>query len=133
METTSARTGTARRLIGGRRVLLAIALTSAALLLLALRVGGAPTASATTATSSAEVKVKIKNFEFMPQKLTVAKGTKVVFANRSGVAHTATRKGVFDTGRIKPGGAVAIRFKQKGKFPYFCKPHPFMRGTIVVG
>jgi plastocyanin len=120
--------------MSGKRAVLAVASASVALLLLVLSMGGsAPTAAATTATSSAEAKVKIKNFEFKPQKLNVAKGTKVVFANASAVAHTATRKGVFDTGRIKPGNSVSVRFGQKGTFPYFCKPHPFMRGTIVVG
>jgi plastocyanin len=77
--------------------------------------------------------VTIDHFEFKPHALGVAKGTTVVFANASGTAHTATDSGVFDTGRIKPGRSVSVRFKQKGTFSYHCKIHPFMHGKIVVG
>ena len=65
--------------------------------------------------------------------LEVAKGTKVVFSNSSATAHTATDKGAFDSGRIKPGRSFAVRFKQKGTFRYHCEIHPFMHGKIVVG
>ncbi len=57
----------------------------------------------------------------------------MVFSNTSGVVHTATHAGVFDTGRIKPGTSVSVRFTQKGTFPYHCKIHHFMHGKIVVG
>jgi plastocyanin len=76
--------------------------------------------------------VNIDHFEFLPPKLEVAKGTRVVFSNTSGTTHTATDKGVFDTGRIQTGHSVAVRFAQKGTFSYHCKIHPFMHGKIVV-
>ena len=77
--------------------------------------------------------VDISHFEFHPPTLNVAKGTRVVFSNSSGTAHTATDKGAFDSGRIKPGASVAVRFEQKGTFRYHCKIHPFMKGKVVVG
>jgi plastocyanin len=76
--------------------------------------------------------VVVNHFAFHPATLTVAKGTRVTFANTSGVTHTATRAGSFDTGRIKPGGSVGVRFKQRGTFAYHCTIHPFMHGKIVV-
>lgn len=85
------------------------------------------------AQASGVKKVDISHFEFHPPKLEVAKGTRVVFSNSSGTAHTATDKGVFDSGRIKPGHSFAVRFEQKGTFSYHCKIHPFMHGKIVVG
>lgn len=85
------------------------------------------------ARASASKTVRIKNFEFLPGSLQVSKGTRVVFSNTSGTTHTATDKGVFDTGRIKGGNSVAVRFQQKGTFSYHCKIHPFMHGKIVVG
>jgi plastocyanin len=101
---------------------------------LALIAGQVATASpAGTARASGTAGVNIKNFKFHPGTLNVAKGTKVVFSNSAGVAHTATRGGSFDTGRIKPGRSAAVRFKQKGTFRYHCKIHPFMRGKVVVG
>lgn len=93
----------------------------------------APAAGPGPARASAAKTVRIKNFEFLPASLRVGKGTRVVFSNISGTAHTATDRGVFDTGRIKGGNSVAIRFQKKGTFAYHCKIHPFMRGKIVVG
>jgi plastocyanin len=92
-----------------------------------------PAAAPGPAHASASRNVTIKNFEFLPGSLRVDKGTRVVFSNTSGTTHTATDKGAFDTGRIKGGKSVAIRFGQKGTFNYHCKIHSFMRGKIVVG
>ncbi len=79
-----------------------------------------------------EGQVEIEDFAYKPKTLTVAPGTRVVFANRDEVAHTVTRKGGFDSGRIKPGRAFAFRFKHAGTFRFHCKIHPFMRGKVVV-
>ena len=84
------------------------------------------------ATASAVKPVSIKNFAFHPGTLRVRKGASVAFTNASPVTHTATRAGSFDTGRIKPGKTVLVRFKQKGTFAYHCKIHTFMKGKIVV-
>lgn len=76
--------------------------------------------------------VGIDHFAFQPSNLTVGVGTKVDFTNSSKVTHTATRAGAFNTGQIKPGATIGIRFKTKGTFAYHCSIHPFMHGTIVV-
>ncbi len=101
-----------------------VAVTLALALLLAIALGGTQ--------ASAAARVSIDGFAYKPATLRVDKGTTVTFANNSGSAHTATRKGGFDTGRIKPGKAVAIRFSQRGSFAYHCTIHPFMRGKVVV-
>jgi plastocyanin len=77
--------------------------------------------------------VSIHDFAFHPGTLTVPKGSQVTFSNTDTIAHTATDKGVFDSGRIKPGHSFTVRFKQKGTFSYHCKIHPDMHGKIVVG
>jgi plastocyanin len=84
------------------------------------------------ATASRTAGVDIANFAFHPPTLTVAKGGTVTFSNSSEVSHTATRAGAFDTGVIKPGRSVSIRFKQQGTFAYHCEIHPRMHGKIVV-
>jgi plastocyanin len=76
--------------------------------------------------------VDIVNFAFRPGTLTIGAGSKVVFSNTSSRRHTATRKGSFSTGRIKPGKSASIGFNQKGTFAYHCTIHPFMHGKIVV-
>jgi plastocyanin len=93
----------------------------------------APAAQSGAAQASKAKTVDISHFEFHPPTLSVARGTRVVFSNSSGTAHTATDKGVFDSGRIKPGNTFGVRFEQKGTFRYHCEIHPFMHGKIVVG
>ncbi len=79
------------------------------------------------------VRVKISGFAFHPKTLRVRRGTRVVFANRDSTAHTATRRGSFDTGRIRPGRSIAVRLRRAGVYAFHCTIHPFMRGRIVVG
>ncbi len=92
----------------------------------------APAAQPGEAQVSRTKRVEITNFKFRPQALEIAKDTRVVFSNASSAAHTATDRGGFDTGRIKAGSSIAMRFGQKGTFSYHCKIHPFMRGKVVV-
>jgi plastocyanin len=108
-------------------------LLSVAVLALALAGLGGPAASAGgTAQASRAASVDINHFAFHPPTLTIAKGGTVTFSNSSKVTHTATRNGAFDTGRIKPGESVAVRFKQRGTFAYHCEIHPLMHGKIIV-
>lgn len=79
------------------------------------------------------VRVKIDGFAFHPPTLHVRRGTKVVFANDDTTAHTATRRGSFATGRIRPDHSVTVRLKRAGVYAYHCSIHPFMHGKIVVG
>jgi plastocyanin len=107
--------------------ILAIAL--AAVLLVA---GDKGAVSGAGATASGAKSVDINHFAFHPSTLRVKRGARVAFVNSSNVTHTATRAGSFNTGHIKPGTSVTIRFKQKGTFSYHCNIHPFMHGRIVV-
>jgi plastocyanin len=102
-------------------------------LALAVFGGQGVTASALgPAQASKTATVSIDHFKYRPAALTVARGTTVVFSNSARVAHTATDRGVFDSGRIKPGRSFSVRFGRKGTFAYHCKIHRFMRGTVVV-
>lgn len=95
--------------------------------------GTAAGAGASAATAGKAASVDIDDFAFHPPALTIAKGSSVAFSNSSKVSHTATRGGTFDTGVIRPGRSVSIRFRQKGTFAYHCEIHPQMHGKIVVG
>jgi len=108
-----------------KTVATATALAALALLLVGMR--------STTAAGSEDrkVTVKIAGLAYHPPTLRVDRGTRVVFANRDGTAHTATGKG-FNTRVIAPGKAAVVRFNQKGTFLYHCQIHPFMKGKIVV-
>lgn len=114
----------------GQKLVALLAVVACALAVAGL--SGAATAAGGTAAASRAATVDINHFAFHPPTLTVAKGATVTFSNSSKVTHTATRRGAFDTGRIKPGESVAVRFKQKGTFAYHCEIHPFMHGKIIV-
>jgi plastocyanin len=89
-------------------------------------------AAGETAQASKAKAVSIAHFAYHPATLTIGAGTRVAFTNSSKVTHTATRAGSFNTGHIKPGKSVIVRFTQKGTFSYHCNIHPFMHGKIVV-
>jgi plastocyanin len=108
-----------------------------AILLAALPLAAAAPAAAgndgqRVARMSDPARVNIREFAFHPRKLTVARGTKVVFRNNDTTAHTATRAGSFETGHIRPGHSAAVPFKRSGVFAYHCSIHNFMHGKIVV-
>jgi plastocyanin len=108
----------------------AVAAAVVALLLAALQ-GEFATADEPALASRAKT-VSIKGFAYRPATLTIARGTRVTFANSDGVKHTATRGGSFDTGKIRPGRSATVRFGQRGTFRYHCKIHPFMKGKVIV-
>jgi plastocyanin len=77
--------------------------------------------------------VKIADFKFMPAKISVPTGTKLVFANVDKAAHTATASDrSFDTGSIRRGKRATVTLGKAGTFAYICDFHPFMKGTVVV-
>ncbi len=103
-----------------------------ALALAALGGQGATASVPGTAQTSRTATVDIDDFKYRPAAVTVSRGTTVVFSNSARVAHTATDKGVFDSGRIRPGRSFSVRFGRRGTFAYHCKIHSFMRGKVVV-
>ncbi len=77
--------------------------------------------------------VTIADFSFGPATVTVDVGDSVTWTNQDEVVHTATSSGGgFDTGDIEPGSSGSATLDQAGSFSYICKPHPFMKGTVVV-
>ena len=78
--------------------------------------------------------VSISGFKFTPDTVEVHVGDVVEWKNTDFVAHTATaddRKS-FETGRIDSGQTKRITARTKGRFPYFCRYHAAMKGTLVV-
>jgi plastocyanin len=70
---------------------------------------------------------------FDPKTLTVQVGQAVRFTNTGKISHTATQsEGAFDTGFVKGGEWATITFTTPGTFSFFCQPHPWMQGTVVV-
>jgi amicyanin len=81
-----------------------------------------------------DTEVKIDNFTFAPQRVTVKAGTTVTWINEDDIPHgiatsasKAIRSKVLDT-----DDKYSFTFTTAGAYEYFCSLHPHMTGTIVV-
>ena len=82
---------------------------------------------------AADHPVAISGFSFSPRNITVTVGDTITWTNSDAQAHTATADdGSFDTGTIGNGGSGSATFATAGTFPYHCKIHASMTGTITV-
>jgi Icc protein len=81
----------------------------------------------------ATAEVKIDNFSFAPKSHTIAAGTSVTWRNHDDIPHivvSAEKK--FSSPVLDTDQVFSFTFQEPGTYPYFCKIHPTMTGTIVV-
>src|SRR5512143_963756 len=73
----------------------------------------------------AATEVRIDNFSFGPETLTVAVGTTVTWTNRDDIPHTvvSTDK-VFKSKVLDTDEKFSYTFGKAGTYPYFCSIHP---------
>jgi plastocyanin len=89
-------------------------------------IGAGPTAPADTS-------VRMAGSRFEPSTLTVAVGETVRWFNDDALPHTVSATdGSWDSGNLAPGQAFERRFDTAGSYPYLCRYHPGMTGTIEV-
>jgi len=88
--------------------------------------GAGPTAPAATS-------VRMAGSRFEPSTLTIASGETVRWFNDDALPHTVSgNNGEWDSGNLAPGQGFERRFDEPGSFPYLCRYHPGMAGTIEV-
>jgi len=81
----------------------------------------------------ASAQVKIDNFSFGPQTLTVPMGTTVTWTNRDDIPHTiVSTDGVFKSKVRDTDETFSYTFTKSGTYTYFCSVHPKMTGKIIV-
>jgi plastocyanin len=77
--------------------------------------------------------VKIENFTFAPQRVTVKAGTTVTWINDDDTPHTvSSATKAFKSKAIDTDDKFSFTFMTAGVYEYFCSLHPHMTGTIVV-
>jgi plastocyanin len=87
-----------------------------------------PTTPATNVTS-----VMIHNFSFMPQSISIPKGTTITWTNMDTAPHTVTSDtGAFASGNLQTNDTFRFTFNTPGTFTYHCAIHPHMKATITV-
>jgi plastocyanin len=83
--------------------------------------------------SAGAASVKIDNFVFGPQTLTVPVGATVTWTNSDDIPHTSvSTEGVFKSKVMDTDEKFSYTFTKAGTYPYYCTIHPKMTGKIVV-
>jgi len=86
-------------------------------------------------------KITIENGSpyFFPPVASVTTGTPIRWDNPTPTEHTITHDGcvsdspcAFDSGMMLPGEDYALPGLPPGHYPYHCRIHPIMRGTVTV-
>jgi len=100
-----------------------------ALLLLA----ASPSVTAADQPAAANAEVKIDNFSFGPQTVTVPVGATVTWTNHDDIPHTVvSTDGVFKSKVRDTDEKFSYTFTKSGTYPYYCTIHPKMTGKVVV-
>src|ERR1700686_4336444 len=94
---------------------------------------GSPNATAADQPAAASTEVKIDNFSFGPQTVTVPVGATVTWTNRDDIPHSVvSTDGVFKSKVRDTDESFSYTFTKTGTYSYFCSVHPKMTGQIVV-
>jgi plastocyanin len=88
---------------------------------------------ATAAMAGEPVTIRIDNFTFGPETVTVAPGTTVTWINGDDIPHTVVSQSkVFRSKTLDTDDRYSFTFDAPGEYPYFCSLHPHMTGKVVV-
>jgi plastocyanin len=94
---------------------------------------GSPAVTADDKPSAANAEVKIDNFVFGPETLTVPVGATVTWTNKDDIPHTVvSTDGVFKSKVRDTDEKFSYTFTKAGTYPYYCSVHPKMTGKVVV-
>ena len=79
------------------------------------------------------LEVRVDNFTFGPDTLTVPVNSTVTWVNKDDLPHTiASNDGVFKSKALDTEDKYSYTFSKPGTYAYFCSIHPKMVGKIVV-
>ena len=97
-------------------------------------VGAALTADALAPVmAGADATVKIDNFTFEPETLTVKAGTTVTWTNQDDIPHTVVASGrAFKSKALDTDDKFSFTFTTPGSYEYFCSLHPHMKAVVTV-
>ncbi len=85
--------------------------------------------------AAAAAEVRIKDYKFVPEKITVKAGTTVKWTNdEKRASHSIWFKdeGAAESERLLSGDTWERKFDRPGTYRYTCGPHPEMSGLIEV-
>jgi plastocyanin len=116
-----------------RKTLWMASLSAPVLITILLLLLGSRSLAANDQTSGATAAVKIDNFVFGPQTLTVPVGTTVTWTNSDDIPHTTVSTDeVFKSKVMDTDEKFSFKFTKAGTYSYYCSVHPKMTGKVVV-
>lgn len=78
-------------------------------------------------------RAEMRRYLFGPRAIEIRTGETVEWTNRDDVAHTVNAEdGTWRSGAVAPGEGWRATFDQPGQYVFYCGPHPYMRGVVVV-
>jgi len=91
-----------------------------------------PTRAKSEAAAS-PLEVRVDNFTFGPDTLTVPVNSTVTWVNKDDLPHViASSDGVFKSKALDTDDKYSYTFTKAGTYAYYCSIHPKMVGKIVV-
>jgi plastocyanin len=79
------------------------------------------------------VRLDMARYLFLPKRIEIPAGGSVEWVNVDEVMHTVSSEdGAWRSGAIEPGERWRARFDRPGRYLYYCGPHPFMKGEVLV-
>jgi plastocyanin len=92
-----------------------------------------PRVTANDQPAAGDAAVKIDNFVFGPQTITVPVGATVIWTNKDDIPHTTvSTDGVFKSKVMDTDEKFSFKFDKAGTYSYYCSVHPKMTGKVVV-
>ncbi|MEX1165136.1 MAG: plastocyanin/azurin family copper-binding protein [Nitriliruptor sp.] len=97
----------------------------------------APTGARVTE-EAGDVEIDISMFSFDGDVVEITVGQTVTWTNQDATRHTVTSgvdgepNGTFEVAFADRGDTASVTFDEPGEYRYFCSPHNFMVGTVIV-
>lgn len=105
----------------------------AALALVVLMVAGRSSTLGTAMDDNPAAQVKIDNFVFSPNQLTVPTGSTIRWTNHDDIPHNVVSDDKsFKSKVLDTDETFAYTFTRPGTYTYFCSIHPKMTGKVIV-
>lgn len=116
-------------------ILLALAASAATHRIMAQAPAGAASSQQPGASSPAanSAEVKIDNFAFTPETVTIPAGTQVTWTNRDDIPHNVVSEDKsIKSKALDTDDKFSFTFTKPGTYSYFCSIHPKMKGKVAV-
>lgn len=108
-------------------------LSVAALAIVLLMVAGRSRTFGAAVEDKPTTQVKIDNFVFSPNPLTVAVGSTIRWTNQDDIPHNVVSDDKsFKSKALDTDDTFTYTFTKPGTYTYFCSIHPKMTGKVIV-